>query len=92
MFSTANKPPTLACPSDLYKVIPNGLTSAVLSWSYEELSDDTEQVARLECDPKRGSNFPTGSTNVLCTAIDDRNNKVDCQFSVTVCKLDVHKS
>ena len=61
-------------------------------WHYEELSDDTGQVVRLSCNPERGSNFPTGSTNVSCTAVDDRNNEVECQFVVNVCKSNVYKS
>ncbi|HXF49458.1 MAG TPA: HYR domain-containing protein [Verrucomicrobiae bacterium] len=77
-----NQPPQIVCP-------PNQTVSAeancltVVTYPPPTVSDNCPEVM-FNCVPASGSTFPTGTTTVVCIAVDKSGNKDTCSFTVTV--------
>ena len=77
-----SRPPVLECPDS---VIAEGFGSAGIAAEFTVLAEDLgDPNPSVSCVPPSGTVFPTGTTEVLCTAIDDAGNASTCRFDVTV--------
>ncbi len=75
--------PSLTCPADLAAVSHFGRNAPVVSFEPPSVHDGQEPV-RTVCTPAAGSEFPNGTTAVLCQAIDGLSRTASCSFSVAV--------
>lgn len=76
-------PPVLGGPSDITVPAHAGLSSAVVTFSVSA-SDNCDPSPVVICAPTSGSNFPVGTTTVLCTATDVSGKSSQHSFLVTV--------
>jgi hypothetical protein len=75
-------PPTLTLPPDIVVEAP---TNAGIVVEFEATAFDiVSQNLPVNCTPPSGSNFPVGTTTVLCTATDGAGNSSSGAFNVTV--------
>ena len=78
-------PPSLICPERIEAIADsqsaNGDTRTII-WSIEA-SDECELV-EVVCTPASGSEFPVGTTTVVCEAHDAAGNVTECSFDVVV--------
>lgn len=75
------QPPTIACPTAVTVVAPNG-TSAEVTYATPAVTDNCQATAA--CSPPSGATFQVGTTMVNCTATDSSGNSANCAFAVTV--------
>ncbi|GIV31517.1 MAG: hypothetical protein KatS3mg029_0868 [Saprospiraceae bacterium] len=79
-----NAPPALSsCPADTTVHVPNGISSASVSWVPPSASDNCPGVL-LSSTHNPGDAFPVGTTTVTYTATDGAGNTTTCSFMVTV--------
>ena len=71
------------CPQDQYKLIDPAHSTAKIGWTDPVAFDSFANQVTVTCQPPKGE-FLIGQTEVVCEAIDDRNNKAYCTFNVTV--------
>ena len=80
-------PPTITCPGDISTPEdPAGSGDAHVTYATPAGNDNCTQTQDVvvACSPPSGSSFPTGTTQVTCTATDASNNSASCTFNVTV--------
>jgi CSLREA domain-containing protein len=77
------QPPAITCPANLTATAASGSTSAVVSYSTPQATDNCSG-ATVNCLPPSGSAFPLGATTVVCTGMDISTNSVQCSFTITV--------
>lgn len=75
-------PPTVTCASDLAVTAPTS-QGAIVSFATPE-AEHGEGAVKVSCTPESGANFPIGTTDVECDAVDSLQRKASCFFSVTV--------
>jgi hypothetical protein len=75
-------PPVLSCPEDIYVPCKNG-RGAQVDYVVTAI-DDTDPTPTIVCTPPSGSYFPTGISDVVCTATDDAGNSSECRFRIIV--------
>jgi ELWxxDGT repeat protein len=77
-------PPTILCPGPIDREVPAG--GAVVDLPAATVSDDVSMPAAVavESSVAPGTPFPTGVTQVTCTATDEAGNTASCMFSVTL--------
>jgi lysophospholipase L1-like esterase len=75
-------PPTVACPADLSVTAPTSQGAAVSFRTPD--AEHGEGTVSVACTPESGTNFPIGTTDVQCEAIDTLQRKASCFFSVSV--------
>jgi hypothetical protein len=76
-------PPVFAnCPANIALITTS--TSAVATWNAPTATDLCPGVVSVNGTYASGASFPIGSTTVVYTATDVRNNTVTCSFNVTV--------
>ena len=76
-------PPQLTCPTNLIVATEAGRCSAQVSYPIPAAVDNCA-LAAVACHPSPGTDFPKGSTSVICTATDAAGNEASCAFQVTV--------
>jgi hypothetical protein len=72
-------------PADMTVLTPG--TAAVVTYATPTATDDTDPSPTVTCDPASGSDFPPGTTTVICTAADASGNTAEGSFNVTVRQL-----
>jgi lysophospholipase L1-like esterase len=75
-------PPSLSCPADLAAISHVG-SFPTLSFDIPVAQDGKLPVS-VTCTPSPGSEFPIGTTSVVCEAVDALARKGTCTFSVVV--------
>jgi len=75
-------PPTLSCPTAPVQVSTCSPGGTQVSFATSAL--DSCGSATVTCSRASGSNFPVGTTPVVCTARDPAGNTSSCSFSVEV--------
>ncbi|XP_071506901.1 hyalin-like [Diadema antillarum] len=80
-------PPQLVtpCPADIIEYVLPGIDQATVTWtepSFIDVVDGTDLYTSQTHQP--GTNFPTGSTQVLYVAMDKSYNPSQCSFTVIV--------
>ena len=76
-------PSVITCPADVTKANDANQCGAVVSYPDPTASNACSNVT-ISCVPPSGAFFPTGLTNVTCTATDAWGNTATCTFKVTV--------
>ncbi|MEO1515349.1 MAG: HYR domain-containing protein [Bacteroidota bacterium] len=80
---TDNDPPELInCVPDVTLEADPLSCSAFYDWEGPTFNDCSN--FSVDCSPLQGSNFPLGTTEVVCTATDRFGNSTECRFNVTV--------
>jgi hypothetical protein len=82
---TDNTPPTITCPANIIAAAAASCpiaTSAPASFIVNATDNCTLQS--VACSPPSGSNFPVGTTTVVCKATDVSGNMATCIFAVSV--------
>ncbi|MBI3843626.1 MAG: HYR domain-containing protein, partial [Planctomycetes bacterium] len=74
--------PEITCPGDITVDCtgPNGAPATYTATAV----DRCDSSVTVTCDPPSGTTFPTGTTQVCCTARDDAGNTAQCCFNVNV--------
>lgn len=76
--------PTLnGCPADILVQLPVDQCDTIVTWVAPTAADNCTQPT-LNSNFPPGHSFPTGTSVVIYTALDNGNNTVTCTFSVTV--------
>lgn len=75
--------PTIACPSDITVNNDPDQCGAVVTWT-PPVANDNCGVTSVDCTPASGSVFAVSTTLVTCVATDDKGNRAECSFNVTV--------
>lgn len=75
--------PMITCPAPVAIEIPPGQTSVVVTYPPPVVSDNFPG-ATVTCLPPSGAIFPLDVTTITCTAVDARQNRASCSFSVSV--------
>src|SRR3984957_9746228 len=78
----SSAPPQITVPAEI--VTPATSASGAEVTYNVEATDSDALVKSLSCLPASGATFPTGTTNVACTAVDGHENKATASFNVTV--------
>ncbi len=78
------QPPTIICPDDILITTVNPGDPRVVVNYPPPVTADNCGVASVVCNPPSGSEFPLGSTTVVCTVTDTSGNTATCSFTVTV--------
>jgi hypothetical protein len=76
------EPPRLDCPTNIvaWTCNPDG---TIVDYTVTA-TDDCDTNVTIVCVPPSGSNFPIGTTVVMCRALDDCNHVSFCEFTVSV--------
>ncbi len=77
-------PPDITCPGDITVPADAGGCDAVVTYAPATATDVCDSAPVVECSPPSGSTFPSGTTEVTCTATDCSGNVSACTFDVTV--------
>lgn len=82
--TASNPPPVIACSLDLDVVaaVP-GSDNASINYPAPAVTDNCPDVT-VVCSPPSSSNFPLGTTQVICVATDSGGATASCSFNVTV--------
>jgi hypothetical protein len=76
--------PTIVCPSNITTNTVNpGDASIAVSFAAPVATDNCSGVS-VVCVPPSGSQFPKGTTTVVCKATDTSNNQTACSFTVNI--------
>jgi hypothetical protein len=70
-----------ALPTSVVKPV-NGVRSGVLQYTTPPARDAVDGAVLASCTPPSGSRVGLGSTNVVCTAVDERGNTSSASFTV----------
>ncbi|HYC94021.1 MAG TPA: HYR domain-containing protein [Thermoanaerobaculia bacterium] len=73
--------PALSLPRDFS--VPGTASGATVMY-HASASDSVDGSVGVTCSPASGTNFPTGTTTVACSASDSRQNSASGSFTVTV--------
>ena len=73
-----------SCPSKQSTCTDFGQSTAVVTWTNPEATDNSLQFPTVTCSPKSGSEFEIGEITVTCHALDKAGNQATCTFSVQV--------
>jgi uncharacterized repeat protein (TIGR01451 family) len=76
------------CPRDTSINVSTSYSSRV-SWTPPTVSDNCTPNPALRCNFPSGGNFPLGTSQVIYTAIDNRNNTAVCAFNITVSRVNL---
>ena len=74
----------LSCPQDKSFETTPGNPTATVMWEDPPVTDNSDQVVNVFCDPPSGSSVAIGPTLVTCMAIDGSGNKVICHFEIEI--------
>jgi hypothetical protein len=86
--ATDNVPPVfLTCPSNQSLTILSPATTGIATWVTPTVSDNCTLNPTLTLNFASGSNFPIGTTNVVYTAKDIKNNTSTCGFTINVTQV-----
>ncbi len=77
-------PPTITCPANIIITTVNPGDPRVVVNYPPPVTADNCGVASVVCNPPSGSEFPLGSTTVVCTVTDTAGNTATCSFTVSV--------
>ena len=80
---TDSTPPTINCPSDISKTLPQGQCDDTATWAAPSTSDNCSAV-NVVGSHNSGDTFQPGTTTVTYTATDASNNSATCTFKVTL--------
>ncbi len=75
-------PPVLDYPEAITAASDTGVCAAIVSYDVTAIDNCSEP--EVLCQPPSGSLFPSGSSNVVCTAVDSAGNTDTVSFPVTV--------
>jgi len=75
--------PVLTCPTNIVTQ-PTSVAGATVNFTAPVVTDNCPGAAAATCVPPSGSIFPTGTTNVACSAADAAATTGACSFSVLV--------
>src|SRR5436190_635943 len=81
-LGSIDDPPTITCPPN-QATAASSSAGAIVNYP-PPISDDDRSRPMVSCDPPSGSNFPIGTTTVVCVATDSINQTARCTFDVTV--------
>jgi uncharacterized repeat protein (TIGR01451 family) len=76
--------PAITCPANISKPVDAGQCSTTVTYTTPAATDNCSGVGAVTCSPASGSVFPSGVTEVSCTALDAAGNLGACSFTVTV--------
>ena len=76
------KPVLSACPNNI--LLTTEGTSARATWTAPTATDNCTSNPSVKSNFESGQNFPIGSTTVVYTATDAKNNSATCRFNVVV--------
>jgi hypothetical protein len=80
---TDTLPPVFSnCPTNIS--LTSATTTAVATWVAPNITDNCTATPTLSSSHNSGATFPIGTTNVIYTATDAKNNSETCRFTVTV--------
>ena len=79
---TIPDPPQITCPQPVTVVSANGLPMTVAYGNASTINGETPVTT--SCTPASGTLFQLGSTQVVCTARDNRQRTATCNFAVRV--------
>jgi hypothetical protein len=84
-----HQPPAISCPADITTNVTAIVTACTAVVEFQPTATDNCGLQLpIVCVPPSGSTFPSGPTQVTCTATDISGNAISCSFKVTVlCKL-----
>jgi uncharacterized repeat protein (TIGR01451 family) len=75
--------PMIKCPNNITMALPATQTTAVVNYPPPSVIDNLPGVT-VSCTPPSGSVFPLGVTAVVCVAVDARDNRSTCGFSISL--------
>ena len=75
--------PTVTCPGDIVTNIPRGEVAVVVNYPLPTSNDNCSATLTVSCTPPPGSQFPLGTTRVVCSVSDPSGNTNTCRFNVT---------
>ncbi|MDB6030822.1 MAG: hypothetical protein JWM16_1160 [Verrucomicrobiales bacterium] len=78
--------PVLKVPTNIVAATDKGRCGAVVNFSVT--ATDNCSTPKVVCNPASGTNFPTGTNAVTCTATDDSGNAASATFPVIVNDLE----
>ncbi len=78
--------PSITCPPNITVTTSSGNCDGIVTWSEPNISDNCG-IASVSSTHNSGDAFPTGTTTVTYTVIDDGGNIATCSFDVTVEEL-----
>ncbi len=80
---TDTQPPVLSnCPQN--STVNTNQNCATVAWTLPTASDNCTTAPSVSANFSNGSCFPIGTTTVIYTATDARNNKASCSFNILV--------
>ena len=74
-------PPAILCPIQIVTNLPAGISNTVVNFALPVATDNCGTITPT-CEPPSGSDFPLGTTPVICTAVDGAGNTNQCAFDV----------
>ena len=78
-------PPVVTrCPEDIRAQLPAGSTSGSVTWPEPQAIDNSGVTPTLSCSHQPFSQFPVGTTRVVCTFTDPSGNTAICAFNVFI--------
>jgi hypothetical protein len=82
------KPILSACPQNI-SLTTTG-TSAIANWTAPTATDNCTTPPSVKSSFASGQSFPIGSTTVVYTATDAKNNSTTCSFNIVVTKMTIN--
>ena len=83
---TDSQPPVLSgCPQNIY--LSTSQTCSIATWATPTARDNCTTTPSVSANFSSGACFPIGTSTVIYTATDGRNNKATCSFNVVVQSL-----
>ena len=73
-----------SCPKNKTMVTDSNLSTAVVTWSDVQVSDNSGQNLTVTCSTESGSQFGIGETEVICQAVDPSGNQAMWAFTVKI--------
>ena len=89
-YSTDLEKPNITCV-DQSRATDRGKAYAVVVWEDPVTTDNSGNIASVNCKPLSGSNFAIGNRAVTCTATDNSSNEAVCSFQVLVTGVFIFK-
>ncbi|XP_072013682.1 uncharacterized protein [Amphiura filiformis] len=78
-------PPVVTrCPEDIRAELPAGSTSGSVTWPEPQATDNSGVTPTLVCSHQPFTQFPVGTTRVVCTFTDPSSNTAICAFDVII--------
>ncbi|KAJ8041572.1 Hyalin [Holothuria leucospilota] len=76
-------PPVITCPPDVEVIVSLFAGSGTATFLDATATDASNSVV-VSCDALSGASYPTGTTVVTCTAIDNSANSAQCTFNIDI--------